>query len=118
MNKTLVLLAACLISFVACKKEKNATGISLSNTNWELHFKNNSTFSFYAQSRLVFDGNNHVNNFRFSDTPSGTWNAVGDAVTLQFTNGDTYNGKAITADSLSGTLTAYGSSGLWYAIKK
>ncbi len=118
LSMRVLFISVIILSLISCKKEKNAKGISLSNTNWELHFKNNSTFSFYAQSRLVFDGNNHVNNFRFSDTLSGTWNAVGDAVTLQFTNGDTYNGKAITADSLSGTLTAYGSSGLWYAIKK
>ncbi len=117
LSMRLLFMSIILLSLISCKKETTTTGISLSNTNWELHFKNNSTFSFYAQSRLIFDENNHVNNFRFSDTLTGVWNSEGNSVILQFSNGDIYKGKAITVDSLSGTLTASGNSGIWYAIK-
>ncbi|HNM31641.1 MAG TPA: hypothetical protein PKM51_02730 [Chitinophagales bacterium] len=112
-----LVISLLLLAMAACKKEKASQGLALNNTNWELHFKNNPSFSFFAKSQLVFDGNKRVSNFRFSDTLVGTWNTEGNAVTLQFTNGDTYKGKAITADSLSGTLTASGNSGVWYAIK-
>lgn len=113
-----LVISLLLLAMASCKKEKASQGLALNNTNWELHFKNNSTFSFYAQSRLIFDENKRVSNFRFSDTLVGAWISEENTVTLQFTNGDTYKGKAITSDSLSGTLTAYGSSGVWYAIKK
>lgn len=113
-----LLASLVIVSVLSCKKETPDNGLAFSNTNWNLYFKHNSSFTFYAQSRLAFDANKGVTNFRFSDTLTGDWTSMGNAVTINFSNGDTYKGTAITADSLSGTLTASGSEGVWYATKQ
>ncbi|HRH57844.1 MAG TPA: hypothetical protein PLS10_09335 [Chitinophagales bacterium] len=107
-----------ILSVLSCKKKtEDITGLSLGETNWNLHFKNNNTFSFFAISHLYFKENKDVYNYRSADTISGKWKSSGSSVTITFNNGDIYNGSAVTSDSLTGTLTASGNNGVWYATK-
>lgn len=104
---------------IACKKHtQEPSGLPLGETNWNLHFKNNNTFTFFAESHLYFKSSKDVENFRSVDTIAGTWKSAGHEVTITFNNGDIYTGTAITSDSISGTLSASGNNGVWYAIKR
>ena len=108
-----------ILSVLSCKKKtQDDIGLPLGETNWALHFKNNSTFTYFAESYLYFKANKEVNNYRNADTVSGTWKSVSKNVTITFNNGDIYNGTAVTAESIAGTLTASGNNGTWYAIKQ
>lgn len=108
-----------LLSVFSCKKKTdNNTGFPFGGTNWNLHFKNNPTFSFFAESELYFDSDTSVQNYRNVDTVSGSWKSTPTTVTIDFYNGDVYNGTVITNDSISGTLSASGNSGVWYATRR
>jgi hypothetical protein len=113
----LPLFAAILFS---CKKhnDDNTSSIILNDTRWNLHYKNNNTFSFFAESELFFKQNKNIDNYRNFDTISGNWSATNNTITINFNNGDKYTGTAISNDSISGTLTASGSNGTWYAVRK
>jgi hypothetical protein len=115
----LYILPFLLIAF-SCKKKcaDHTSTISLNETRWNLHYKNNTTFNFYAESELYFKQNQTVYNYRNFDTIAGNWNANARTVTLNFNNGDQFSGTAITSDSISGTLTAAGNNGVWYATRK
>ena len=107
-----------ILSVLSCKKKTDdVAGLALGETNWNLYFKNNSTFSFFAESHLYFKENKDVINYRSADTVSGKWKSIGSSVKITFDNGDIYNGSAVNSDSISGTLTASGNSGIWYATK-
>ncbi len=107
------------IGLFSCKKKTEVNnGFPLAETNWSLHFKNNSTFTFYAQSQLSFYADSSVKNYRSSDTISGRWRTKSNAVSINFANGDVYTGTVITDDSLSGILSASGNSGDWYATRR
>jgi len=114
----ILIASLVLLSIISCKKEKKENGLLLSNSSWNLYFKHNSTFNFYAQSHLYFDSDKKVTNFRNADTLHGEWESKGNNLSIIFNNGDKYNGNAITPDSLSGTLIASGNNGVWYAIRK
>ena len=114
-----VFILFLVLSIFSCKKKaEDDNGLPLGETNWNLHFKNNSTFSFYAESKLYFLIDSSVKNYRSADTISGTWKSKANTVTISFNNGDIYTGSAITADSIYGTLTASGNNGVWYATKR
>ena len=117
MRKLFIL--SLLLAFFSCKKneDNNAATIALSETHWNLHYKYNNTFNFFAVSNLYFKQNNTIDNYRNFDTISGAWSAIKDSVTLNFSNGEKYTGTAITDDSISGTLTAIGNTGVWYAVR-
>lgn len=107
-----------ILSVLSCKKKtEDDNGLPLGETSWNLHFKNNSTFSFFAESNLYFKENKDVYNYRSADTISGTWKSTGNSVIITFDNGDIYNGAAVTSDSITGTLSASGNNGIWYATK-
>jgi hypothetical protein len=114
--KPVLLLAASLLLF-SCKK-CDPVAASLNNTQWTLHYKNNSSFTFFAVSNLRFGGDASVLNYRNFDTVAGVWTQSEKVVSIQFDNGDAYSGSLVTDDSLSGTLTASASSGVWHAVKK
>ncbi|HOY41208.1 MAG TPA: hypothetical protein PK546_06260 [Chitinophagales bacterium] len=121
MQKISILLFSLVIFInISCKKGciEGEQGLPLENTNWNLYFKNNSTFTFFAESQLYFNANKEVVNYRSADTINGNWESSNSDVTLTFSNGDIYNGTAITSDSISGTLTASGNNGIWYATKR
>lgn len=119
MKKILVLLFCIIaIATISCKKKKNEeTSFSLKNTNWQLYYKSNNTFNFFALSHLSFKADYSVINYRNSDTLSGTWELDNSAVSVYYRNGDVYKGTLITTDSMSGTFTAFGSNGIWYAVR-
>ncbi len=114
----LFILFLVLACFSCNKNVQEDLGLPLGETKWNLYFKNNSTFSFFAQSQLHFNSNKSVKNYRNFDSLTGTWKSKTDIVTINFDNGDIYNGTAITIDSISGILTASGNNGIWYAIKQ
>jgi hypothetical protein len=110
----LLLLATSILS---CKK-KCASTISLADTQWDLYFKNNNTFNFFAKSLVRFNKNDSAYNYRNFDTIAGTWKQNNAFMEIDFANGDVYTGIIATSDSISGTLTASGNNGVWYAIKE
>ena len=114
---TITVFSLSLLLF-SCKKKCTYIPVSLSETHWDLYFKNNSSFTFYATSLLYFKANDSIYNYRNFDTVSGTWNVNQDIVYIDFVNGDKYSGNIISDDSINGTLTASGNSGVWYAEKK
>lgn len=103
--------------FISCKKCKE-NSISLTNSRWDLFFKNNSTFTFYAESELYFITSNSVLNYRNFDTLSGNWILDNNKLSIEFNNDDQYTSDYISQDSLSGTLKASGNNGVWYAKRK
>lgn len=108
-----------LFILFSCKKNcDNNSPNSLSETKWNLYFKNNNTFDFFAESDLYFKENKTIENYRNFDTVYGNWVANENTLTINFNNGDKYIGTLITNDSISGTLTAAGNNGVWYATKK
>lgn len=110
---------ACFSLFLfSCKKCKHPAVSSLRETQWDLYFKNNSSFTFYAHSTLYFRGDDSIFNYRNFDTVSGTWNENSNHVSIDFNNGDRYSGTILSTDSISGTLSASGNQGIWYAKKK
>ena len=112
-------ISLLVFTALSCKKNtQEDAGLALGETNWNLHFKNNSTFNNYAESQLFFKADKNVQNYRNFDTISGTWKSTASNVTITFDNGDIYNGTAITSDSISGTLTASGNNGVWYATRR
>jgi uncharacterized protein (DUF2147 family) len=116
MQKVVILFLA--LSLFSCKKKSIETGYALGETNWTLYFKNNSSFSFYAVSQLSFYTDYKVKNFRSADTILGTWKTKNNAVSINFESGDVYTGTIFSDDSISGSLTASGSNGDWYAIRQ
>lgn len=116
MQKVVILFV--VISLFSCKKESIETGYPLGGSSWTLYFKNNPTFTFYAESQLYFAADNKVINNRNADTLTGFWETKNNAVTIQFDNDDVYLGTIFTNDSIAGTLTASGNNGNWYAIRQ
>lgn len=110
------LLLLAFTAFLSCKKCNDDT-IGLTGSRWNLFFKNNSTFTFYAEAELNFKTNSSVENYRNFDTLTGNWLLENNTISIAFNNGDQYNGILITSDSISGTLTASGNNGFWYATK-
>lgn len=109
----------CILSIISCKKNKNNNlAFTLNETNWNLFFKTNTTFDFYAKSSLYFRQDNTVDNYRNFDTLSSTWTLDANTVAFNFSNGEKYIGTVITIDSIAGTLTSSGNNGVWYAIRK
>lgn len=107
------------VSFFSCKKNcAKINDENISETHWDLFYKYNSTFTFFAQSKLYFKSDNTVQNFRSADTTEGSWSQNNSAIELKFTNGEQLNGFLINTDSLSGTSKVAGNTGVWYAIKK
>lgn len=109
---------ALSVFLLSCRKCKHAPVLSLQDSSWQLHFKNNSTFTFYAEAMLYFRADDSVFDYRNFDTLKGRWRQDQNQVYMNFNNGDAYSGTIQTADSLSGTLTASGNNGDWYALKK
>ncbi len=109
-----IVVASLLFS---CKKNCHSV-ISLQETHWDLYFKNNSSFNFYATSDLYFKADKTAENYRNFDTVLGNWSQDNSAVSISFNTGDQYTGTIITNDSISGTLTASGNDGVWYAKKR
>ena len=108
-----------ILGAFSCKKNTDDnTGFPFSGTNWNLYFKNNNTFTFFAESELYFTSDTTVQNYRSSDTVSGRLKSTPTTVTINFEDGDVYNGTIITNDSISGTLSASGNSGVWYATRR
>ena len=108
-----------VIAAFSCKKKSDDNNLSVLNeTHWKLYYKNNNTFSFYAASEIYFKENKSIDNYRNFDTLYGEWSENSNIVIIDFNNGDSYSGTLITNDSISGTLTATGSNGVWYATKK
>ncbi|MFN8238543.1 MAG: hypothetical protein U0T77_10270 [Chitinophagales bacterium] len=114
-----LLFIFCTILLLSACKKKKTTVADFTGTHWRLHFKNNPTFSFFAESELFFKDATNVDNYRNFDTLYGTW-AVDDDnnLSVKFDNGDLYTGTLITDDSLSGTLKASGNNGVWNARKQ
>ena len=114
-----LLLIICSVALLGACKKKRTTIADYSGTHWRLHFKNNSTFTFFAESELYFKDASNVDNYRNFDTLFGTWAVDQDnTLSIQFNNGDRYTGTPAGTDSLSGTLTASGNNGLWNAGKQ
>lgn len=114
-----LIIPLLMLAALSCKKESaDDTGLALGETNWELHFKNNSSFTFFAVSQLYFKANRDVDNYRSADSVSGTWKSKSNTVIISFDNGDVYTGTAITPDSISGALSASGNNGIWYALRR
>src|SRR4051812_24846354 len=98
MRHAFIFIAVVLIS---CKKENNAATTSLRETHWNLFYKNNNTFTFFAQSEIYFKSNDSAENDRNFDTIRGSWSQSNASVNIHFNNGDAYTGKVITSDSIS-----------------
>ena len=117
-----ILMSRYLLFFIlsmflfSCKKKNSIA--SLRETHWNLFYRNNNTFTFYALSEIYFKANDSVENERNFDTLRGAWTQSEDNMAIYFDNGDEYTGKLITNDSLAGTLTASGNHGDWYAKKQ
>lgn len=114
--RKLFILPALLIVF-SCKKNC-VDKAQLNETHWNLYFKNNNTFNFYAEAELYFKEDKSAINYRNFDTIYGDWITKENTVTINFKSGEKYTGNIITNDSISGTLTTAGNSGIWYATKK
>lgn len=106
-----------LFFLASCKEENEEADFPLGETNWQLYFKHNNTFSFFAESVLSFSDNNTVLNYRNADTVSGIWNTKGKTLTINFEDGDVYLGNIILDDSISGILSASNNNGIWYAVR-
>ena len=104
--------------FFSCKKNCDSNANELNETHWNLYFKNNQTFNFYAESELYFIENKTIENYRNFYTIYGNWIVSGNTLSINFNNGDKYLGSLFTNDSISGTLTTVGNNGVWYATKK
>ena len=107
-----------ILMFFSCKKNCDNNANELNETHWNLYFKNNQTFNFFAESDLYFKENKSIENYRNFDTVYGSWNTSGNTLNINFNSGDKYVGSLITKDSISGTLTTAGNNGVWYATKK
>lgn len=117
MKKAFILFLT--LSIFSCKKGciEGEQAFQLNETKWDLFFKNNNTFSFYAKSEIYFKENKTIENYRNFDTIYGTWTSTENNLSINFNNGDKYIGSLITSDSISGTLTSAGNNGVWYATK-
>ena len=114
-----VIIVSISMFFFSCKKCKdNFSVVSLPETKWDLYYKNNSTFTFYAKSLIYFKENKSIDNYRNFDTVTGNWEVNENIVSINFDSGDKYSGEVFTDDSISGTLTASGYNGVWYAKKR
>src|SRR4051812_15374352 len=114
-----ILFFSILLLLFSCKKKcDNMNVISLSETNWDLYFKNNPAFTFFAKTHLYLKQDSTFDNYEAFDSTYGKWSQNNTDIKFNFDNGARYSGSIITADSLSGTLTVAGSNGVWYALKK
>jgi hypothetical protein len=114
-----VYLILCSVVLLGACKKKKIQVTDYTGTHWRLFFKNNPTFSFFAESKLYFKDEANVDNYRNFDTLYGQWVVDDDnTLTIHFTNGDQYIGTVISSDSLSGTLKASGNNGVWSAKKE
>ncbi len=123
MKNIIYLIVAFSIVILSCEKNNsnNTTVINqypLSGTNWDLYYKSNSTFTFYALSKIDFKSDSTCLNYRNFDTLVGTWRQNNASLNISFSNGDKYNGTFYSIDSITGTTVVTGNNGLWYANKK
>jgi hypothetical protein len=111
-------ITAIICTFVfSCKKTEEPIVIDLHNTSWDLFYKYEG-FSFFALTELRFHSDSTFENIGISDTVYGNWtNEKGD-IKLYFDNLSVFSGKAISADSLSGTMFNAGTNGVWRAKKR
>lgn len=101
MNKTLVLLATCLISFVACKKEKNVVSTPLSAVVKQDINANHANYQYYSFAK--------GDTVPFADSSTTKWDIAFKGTSIILNSGISGSGNAgvIIKDTLfSEVLTA------------